>query len=145
MNIQHIAEIRDGTNGSPLEVRIVRKWQPFKRPETCFLLVDSKGDAIEAATAAQNTEELTKCLHLNHCYSIQNYICTGKRYTMRTVACNASIILANYKQTIPIEGENIPLYNFNFLPYDELTTRVDKKDLLTDYIGCLVAVRHSSF
>ncbi|XP_076916724.1 replication protein A 70 kDa DNA-binding subunit B-like [Bidens hawaiensis] len=123
--------------------RVVRKWQPFKRAERCYLLVDINGDAIEAVATERNAQHMIDLLEINQCYSIRKYICTNKRYMMHTVEHEASIMLAKYTQAVPIDKDNIPTYHFNFLPYDLLHTRTNTKDLLTDYIGCLVAIKPS--
>ncbi|XP_076883420.1 uncharacterized protein LOC143532186 [Bidens hawaiensis] len=59
-------------------------------------LIEARGDAIEAVASARNMESLINSLHIGRCYRIQNYICTGKRHTMRTVNHEASIRLTRY-------------------------------------------------
>ncbi|MFS7981258.1 putative nucleic acid-binding, replication factor A [Helianthus anomalus] len=113
MAVRNISDVNPNDNATPLEVRVIRTWQPFLfQNEHCYLFVDSRGDAIEAYGNRRDKALFESKFSVGLCYRIS-------------------------RSTVfePIIGVDIPHQYFNFMPYESLRARENMHFLLTDYIG----------
>ncbi|KAJ0453645.1 putative nucleic acid-binding, replication factor A [Helianthus annuus] len=136
MAVRNISDVNPNDNAAPLEVRVIRTWQPFLfQNEHCYLFVDSRGDAIEAYGNRRDKALFESKFSVGLCYRISKYLSKKARNSHNVVPSNATIHLGRSTVFEPIVGVDIPHQYFNFMPYESLRARENMHFLLTDYIG----------
>ncbi|KAJ0865695.1 putative nucleic acid-binding protein [Helianthus annuus] len=136
MAVRNISDVNPNDNAAPLEVRVIRTWQPFLfQNEHCYLFVDSRGDAIEAYGNRRDKALFESKFSVGLFYRISKYLSKKARNSHNVVPSNATIHLGRSTVFEPIVGVDIPHQYFNFMPYESLRARENMHFLLTDYIG----------
>lgn len=127
----------------PLELKVYRKWYSKNVPDPnptglCFMLLDKKGDAIQANVQLWDMRQLDARLQIGGCYRIQGYGCKKTDKWQRTLPNRMTLLFGKYTQATPIEEAGFPQHHFNFAAYNEVSWRTENKDsILTDYIGII--------
>ncbi|KAJ0578767.1 putative nucleic acid-binding, replication factor A [Helianthus annuus] len=138
MAVRNISDVNPNDNAAPLEVRVIRTWQPFLfQNEHCYLFVDSRGDAIEAYGNRRDKALFESKFSVGLCYRISKYLSKKARNSHNVVPSNATIHLGRSTVFEPIVGVDIPHQYFNFMPYESLRARREHAlsvDRYTDYI-----------
>lgn len=89
-----------------------------------------QGDAIEAVANSAHQRHYDSILQVKSCYAISRYISIEARNKMAVVPHKASIKIGKRAIIKPIEDASIPMYYFNFIPYDSLENHIaDPKPL----------------
>ncbi|KAK9062767.1 hypothetical protein SSX86_019957 [Deinandra increscens subsp. villosa] len=95
-----------------------------------------EGDAIQAMFHQDEERHLDKKIEIMKCYTVAGYECAFAP-TYNRVAVHAASLDIDRKLTAdPLTDDGtIPKTYFNFLPYEQLSTKLLKNQQLTDYIG----------
>ncbi|KAD4888565.1 hypothetical protein E3N88_20638 [Mikania micrantha] len=141
MEIKEIALLRPRDASAPIEVRVIRKWNPlFRDNETCFLLVDRYGEAIVAIAHKEERRYVEPKLTVLSCYKIEDYVC---------VPANSYVNIINHTVALRIgaaasieklvDKETLPRLYFEFCPYENIDALLESSQHLIDYIGLITA------
>ncbi|MFS8033339.1 putative replication protein A, OB [Helianthus anomalus] len=131
-----ILAIRPHDNADSLEIRVIRKWIPYRKQELCYLFVDTHGDAIEEIADLNNQSHFESLITLDSCYNVSDYLSDTTRSYMNVVPQTACIRLGLRTSFLQIDDNTtIPHYYYNFVNYDRLRPHISNHLLLTNYIG----------
>ncbi|PWA74085.1 hypothetical protein CTI12_AA254430 [Artemisia annua] len=138
-----IMKLKPSDLGKPLDLKVYRKWISKNIPDPsptgiCFMLLDKKGGAIQAAGQLPDMRQLDTRLQLDGCYRIQGYGCKRTDNWQRTLDNDVTLLFGRYTQVAPIQDDGFPKHYFSFAAYNEVCRRADTREpILTDYIGIL--------
>ncbi|KAK1411553.1 hypothetical protein QVD17_38103 [Tagetes erecta] len=130
MEDDEIASLKEGSPSIPLNVRVLRKWKPaFRANETCYLLIDKNGDAIQAVVTDIEQRYVDSRLTLGLCYTLQNYGCkkVDSYSNILTHCTHLSIGHSSTFTPIP-DTEDIPRYYFDIASRNRMLSACDKQD-----------------
>ncbi|XP_076887723.1 uncharacterized protein LOC143537952 [Bidens hawaiensis] len=131
-----LRDISPGDAAGPIEVRVVRRWIPPETEIECwYLFVDRNRDAIQVVADLRDVEHFNAIITLQSCYRVTNYICESCRYIGKVVPHCAIIRIGKAATFLQILDDGFPSHYFNFVTYENLRARLNKRQLLTDYVG----------
>ncbi|GJW62834.1 DNA helicase [Tanacetum coccineum] len=145
-NTVSIADIKPTEINQTIEVRVYRKWvaknvKTHVASNFCAILLDTKGDAIQANMDLRDLDNFNRQLQLNNAYRISRFKCAPTKIWDRTLPNNTTLLFGTYTSIIPISNTNFPEHYFNFIAYNEVNARADIPGApLIDYIGCIYRV-----
>ncbi|KAK9064477.1 hypothetical protein SSX86_015859 [Deinandra increscens subsp. villosa] len=142
---RRISQLQHNSTAEPIEVRVLHKWKPFHtKPNMTYLLIDKHGDAIQAMFHADEQRHLDEKIKVMECYTGNAYKCSYAPTFNRVVVHPASLEIDRDVTSEPLvdDGSILKMY-FNFLPYDQLSTRRLKNQQLTDFIGKVDDLEHA--
>nr|GEU34725.1 hypothetical protein [Tanacetum cinerariifolium] len=129
-NTVSLADIKPTQTNQTIEVRVYRKWVA-KNVKTqvasnfCAMLLDTKGNAIQANMDLRDTNYFNQQLQLNNAYIISRFMCTTTKIWDRTLPNNTTLLFRRYTSIIPISNTNFPEHYFNFIAYNEVSARAN--------------------
>lgn len=142
-DVTDLMDLKSEDLTKPLELKVYRKWQSRNVPDPnptglCLILLDKKGDAIQANVQLWDMRLLDPKLQVGGCYRIQGYGCKKTDKWQRTLPNRMTLLFGKYTQLTPIEEAGFPEHYFNFAAYNEVSRRTENRDsILTDYIGII--------
>ncbi|KAK9051986.1 hypothetical protein SSX86_028614 [Deinandra increscens subsp. villosa] len=138
--IQKLETLQLKGTGIPIEVRVIRRWTPYLRPnDRCYILLDVEGYAVQAVAHGQrDIRHVEKNLDLLSCYRINGYVCTAVDTYMNVMTHPIHLLIgtAAVMTKIP-EPEGFPMHYFQPRVYADLRQIYDRKEGLIDYIGVM--------
>ncbi|KAK9050005.1 hypothetical protein SSX86_031026 [Deinandra increscens subsp. villosa] len=139
-----ISQIRAVSLPAPVKVRVLRKWVIYKRRKWgSYLLIDNHGDTIHALYRLADEAYLDNKIVLMSCYVFDDYVCQNAPTIMRVAAHTSSIKIDAVTTITAVEDDNaIPRSFFRFTPHEELSLRMEKVDVLTDFIARVESIEH---
>ncbi|GJV52664.1 DNA helicase [Tanacetum coccineum] len=141
-----IADINPTQTNQTIEVRVYRKWLAKnvitqEASNYCAILLDKKGNAIQANMDLKDRDYFNDLLQLNNAYRISRFKCIQTKIWDRTLPNDTTLVLGKYTSIIPISNTDFPEHHFNFVAYNEVDRRANMSGApLTDYIGCIYRV-----
>ncbi|KAI3797084.1 hypothetical protein L1987_39775 [Smallanthus sonchifolius] len=135
MEHHRISSIQPKLDPVPINVRVMRSWEPYwRKNEFCYLLVDAYGDAIQATAHHKDKDHFQSKIKLMSCYRIGNYIC-DIHGNPPTVTLHPAIIRLSTTTIInPIpDPEGFPTYHFNFCQYEQLASLINRQQVFIDF------------
>ncbi|KAI3728036.1 hypothetical protein L6452_16663 [Arctium lappa] len=136
VKIAQTADLKPGDGDQPIDIKVLRSWTPYgKRNECCFLLIDKQGNPIQAYANSNDKSHFQTPIKVGSCYRVTNFICEKSRTYMVIVPHKTSIRVGKAARFEEIPDTGFPLHYFNFSPYDQLSNKTNKHEILTDYIG----------
>ncbi|GJS85835.1 DNA helicase [Tanacetum coccineum] len=145
-NTVSIADIKPTETNQTIDVRVYRKWvaknvKTHVASNFCAILLDRKGDAIQANMDLTDLDNFNRQLQLNNAYRISCFKCEPIKIWDRTLPNNTTLLFGKYTSIIPISNTNFPEHYFNFVAYNEVNERADIPGApLIDYIGCIYRI-----
>ncbi|PWA74472.1 hypothetical protein CTI12_AA159500 [Artemisia annua] len=137
----YLTELNPADNSKFIQVRVYRKWTAVKIPGftpvsfSCILL-DKKGSAIQANADLKEKQRFEHDLQLNNVYKIQGFGFEKADSWGKTLDNDFTLCFGKYTQVEQLTDNDFPYHYFNFAAFNELNTRLEKKNpILTDYIG----------
>ncbi|KAK9071795.1 hypothetical protein SSX86_008224 [Deinandra increscens subsp. villosa] len=139
-----ISQIQATSLPAPLKARVIRKWVMYKRRKWgSYLLIDNHGDTIHALYRLADEAHLESQIVLMGCYVFDDYVCQNAPTIMRVAAHTASIKIDSVTTITAADDDSaIPRRFFRFTPHEELALRMERIDVLTDYIGKVESIEH---
>nr|GEW19369.1 nucleic acid-binding, OB-fold protein [Tanacetum cinerariifolium] len=150
-----IASLRIGQENFVLEARVYQKWISKSIPDMkylsfCCILIDIQGNAIQAHMDVNNIDYFNPLLKPQMVYRISNFICEKTKPFQQTLENHISLKfgkITSFEMLIGKESE-FPEHNFEFTPYNQLSSRVPYRDedskmiypILTDYLGYICSI-----
>ncbi|KAK1413957.1 hypothetical protein QVD17_29694 [Tagetes erecta] len=128
----------------PLKIRAVRSWNPpFRMTETCFLLVDKQGVAVQALAKGSEQRSVEARLRIGSCYLMQNYACSKLLPHCNVLTHSTNLIIggATTFTAIPDNGE-IPTSYFDFASRQRMERACDKEVEFIDYNVILINIEN---
>ncbi|KAI3735183.1 hypothetical protein L6452_14673 [Arctium lappa] len=95
----------------------------------------AKGNPIQAYANSNDKSHFQTPIKVGSCYRVTNFICEKSRTYMVIVPHKTSIRVGKAARFEEIPDTDFPLHYFNFSPYDHLSNKTNKHEILTDYIG----------
>ncbi|KAI3728035.1 hypothetical protein L6452_16662 [Arctium lappa] len=136
VKIAQTTDLKPGDGDQPIDIKVLRSWTPYgKRNECCFLLIDKQGNPIQAYANSNDKSHFQTPIKVGSCYRVTNFICEKSRTYMVIVPHKTSIRVGKAARFEEIPDTGFPLHYFNFSPYDQLSNKTNKHEILTDYIG----------
>ncbi|KAI3735079.1 hypothetical protein L6452_14567 [Arctium lappa] len=136
VKIAQTADLKPGDGDRAIDIKVLRSWTPYgKRNECCFLLIDKQGNPIQAYANSNDKSHFQTPIKVGSCYRVTNFICEKSRTYMVIVPHKTSIRVGKAARFEEIPDTDFPLHYFNFSPYDHLSNKTNKHEILTDYIG----------
>ncbi|KAK9069325.1 hypothetical protein SSX86_013441 [Deinandra increscens subsp. villosa] len=137
MSSKSITDLIEYKKALPLNVRVIRRytlqWNPKDSPKTFFLLIDEKGNAIEARNDTK-AKKIEQHISLYSCYTIDGYMVDPPQQYGKVVDQKTTIIMGDLTTFKSIPEQSIPKQYFNFAEFKDLEDRKNKHVLLTDYL-----------
>jgi len=90
-------------------------------------------EAIHGLVRAKDADFITNKIQVGNIYEISNFFVTNNKQRYKIVPHRAMLQFARSTLFKEVEEDipQIPQYKFNFVEYDQLTSRVDINDLLS--------------
>ncbi|KAI3705431.1 hypothetical protein L1987_75668 [Smallanthus sonchifolius] len=129
--ILRISSIQPKLDPVPINVRVMRSWEPYwRKNEFCYLLVDAYGDAIQATAHHKDKDHFQSKIKLMSCYRIDNYICDTAGNPPTVTLHKAIIRLSTTTVINPIpDSEGFPTHHFNLCQYEQLASLIDRQQV----------------
>ncbi|KAI3693273.1 hypothetical protein L6452_33106 [Arctium lappa] len=132
VKIAQTADLKPGDGDRPIDIKVLRSWTPYgKRNECCFLLIDKQGNPIQAYANSNDKSQFQTPIKVGSCYRVTNFICEKSRTYMVIVPHKTSIRVGKAARFEEIPDTGFPLHYFNFSPYDQLSNKMNKHEILT--------------
>ncbi|MFS7916560.1 hypothetical protein Hanom_Chr03g00178601 [Helianthus anomalus] len=132
MSFIEISAIRPHDNADSLQLRVIRKWTPYRKQELSYLFVDTHGDAIEAIADLNHQSHFEFRITQDSCYNVSDYLSETARSYMNVVPHTACIRLGLRTSFLQIDDyTTIPHYYYSFVNYDRLRPCINNHLLLT--------------
>ncbi|KAK1408139.1 hypothetical protein QVD17_39773 [Tagetes erecta] len=130
MEGDEIASLHTYAAAIPLNVRALRKWKPAGRSnETCFLLIDKQGVAVQAVVTGSEQRHVKTRLSMGSCYRIENYECNKVDPYTNIVTHSTHLSIGMSTSFAPIPDTNeIPTTYFDFASKDRILKACDRDD-----------------
>ncbi|PWA84949.1 hypothetical protein CTI12_AA155200 [Artemisia annua] len=139
--LAYFTDLNPADNSKYIEARVYRKWTAVTVPTftptgfSCILL-DKKGSALQANADLKEKERFERDLQINSVYRIQGFGFEKTDSWGKTLDNDFTLCFGKYTQTDLLQDNDFPYHYFNFAAFNELNTRLEKKNpILTDYIG----------
>ncbi|PWA78557.1 nucleic acid-binding, OB-fold protein [Artemisia annua] len=139
-SLAYFADLKPTENTKFIEARVYHKWTAMKVPSliatgfSCILL-DKKGSAIQANADLKEKERFEHGLQANCVYIIEGFGFEKTDSWGKTLDNDFTLCLGKHTRTDLLQDNDFPYHYFSFAAYNELGTRLDKKNpILTGYI-----------
>ncbi|PWA80437.1 hypothetical protein CTI12_AA196040 [Artemisia annua] len=137
----YLTELNPADNSKFIEVRVYRKWTAIKIPGftpvsfSCILL-DKKGSAVQANADLKEKQRFERDLQINNVYKIQGFGFEKADSWGKTLDNDFTLCFGKYTQIEQLSNNDFPYHYFNFAAFNELNTRLEKKNpILTGIIS----------
>ncbi|KAL3633803.1 hypothetical protein CASFOL_022565 [Castilleja foliolosa] len=137
MAYQKVCDIRERQESGTIKIRVLKRWiTKGKKEELCYQFVDANGDGIEATADIKLTEHFDPIVHVQSCYKVSGYVCTGPRTYMATVDHPASLLIGLKAKFERTTNDSIPTFHFKFANYDNQRQDQESKSAYRLYRSC---------
>ncbi|KAI3678193.1 hypothetical protein L6452_37477 [Arctium lappa] len=92
----------------------------------------AKGNPIQAYANSNDKSHFQTPIKVGSCYRVTNFICEKSRTYMVIVPHKTSIRVGKAARFEEILDTDFPLHYFNFSPYDHLSNKTNKHEILTE-------------
>ncbi|KAF9606808.1 hypothetical protein IFM89_028184 [Coptis chinensis] len=140
-----VSELTDKTLKCQVKVRVTRRWtvgskdSQDKRKRFDVVLIDERGDQIQAIVPKNHSNTFLNVLHEGHVYHIENFSVQTRRDSYRPIQ-HEFIILIRWDTIVRGSSEahpEIPLYKFDFVEFDNVKLLSKANTNLKDAFGAL--------
>ncbi|XP_050234509.1 uncharacterized protein LOC126682791 [Mercurialis annua] len=147
-----ISELTSEKKYWKIKARVLRIWE-FKQNINDvdsfgldMLLIDEKGNTIQGTIWKADIPYFRDILQKNEIYTISGFRVTPPKKSHRCSEHSNAIQVARntFVRHIPNCQDPIPFEKFQFVKYESLRERVDQDLYLTDYVGELITMSHST-
>ncbi|PWA36686.1 nucleic acid-binding, OB-fold protein [Artemisia annua] len=139
-SLAYFVDLKPTENTKFIKAKVYRKWTAMKVPSliatgfSCILL-DKKGSAIQANADLKEKERFEHDLQANCMYRIEGFGFEKTDGWGKTLDNDFTLCLGKHTRTDLLQDNDFPYHYFSFAAYNELGTRLDKKNpILTGYI-----------
>ncbi|KAI5346000.1 hypothetical protein L3X38_013879 [Prunus dulcis] len=149
MSFTYIRDLQPFQLNKKLKVRICRIWRPKLIGSTdqfgglqC-ILVDQKTDAIQASVKEIDYDFVAPKIKAGSIYEITHFY-TGRNKPSHKIVPHVAQLFFNARTTfkeLPTIQPHIPRHRFYLVDYTQLSTQIDKIDILTDVFGHITAIQ----
>ncbi|CAH1444105.1 unnamed protein product [Lactuca virosa] len=138
-----ISELKHDGIGSPIDLRIIRKWRHDVRlHETWFVGVDRFGDAIQILRQRTSQDYIESVLNVSNCYTISDYSCPELDKYQKVLENDFYIDVGLSSVIKPIPNTiTIPTTSFRFVSKPQLLELGEHPPYYPDFIGMLSKIR----
>ncbi|KAK9051561.1 hypothetical protein SSX86_028188 [Deinandra increscens subsp. villosa] len=139
-----ISQITPTTMSFPIEIRLLHKWRPYKNGSIfSYLLIDSKGDTIQAIVTEDDDTVIESKMTIGHCYRLDGYVCARALSRMKVTPNIASIKIQKQTTIISIEDmDEIPEHYYKFTPINTIQSLPTDNEFLIDCMGRVCGIQH---
>ncbi|KAK9060364.1 hypothetical protein SSX86_021068 [Deinandra increscens subsp. villosa] len=139
-----ISQITPTTMSFPIEIRLLHKWRPYKNGSIfSYLLIDSKGDTIQAIVTEDDDTVIGSKMTIGHCYRLDGYVCARALSRMKVTPNIASIKIQKQTSIISIEDKDeIPEHYYKFTPINTIQSLATDNEFLIDCMGRVCGIQH---
>ncbi|BBH02471.1 early nodulin-like protein 7 [Prunus dulcis] len=149
MSFTYIRDLQPFQFNKKLKVRICRMWRPKLIGSNdqfgglqC-ILVDQKTDAIQASVKEIDYDFVAPKIKAGSIYEITHFH-TGRNKPSHKIVPHVAQLFFNARTTfkeLPTIQPHIPRHRFYLVDYTQLSTRIDKIDILTDVFGHITGIQ----
>ncbi|KAK1407643.1 hypothetical protein QVD17_39264 [Tagetes erecta] len=134
--------LRPEGSTKPLEIRVIRRWNPpFRDNETCFLLVDKHCQGVQAIVKGKDQRYVEARLLPNTCYRLRGYACTAPDPYVNTLTHPTTLQIGAASTFEPIpDNEEFPRTYLEISSRQIMQQLCDRDTEVVDYIGLLQRV-----